>query len=327
MKFPSTRLRRNRKSEWSRRLINDTYLDKSDFILPIFVCEGKNKKQEIKSMPGIFRYSIDRLDEIISRSSKNEIPAVAIFPLIENSKKNNKGTEALNKNNVVCNAIHKVKKLNKNIGVMCDVALDPYTSHGHDGLIINNEIDNDETNKVLIKQALIQAQAGCDIIAPSDMMDGRIGLIRNALEKNKFINVQILSYAVKYASNFYSPFRDAVGTSSTLKSDKKTYQMDYKNSDEALLEVKLDLDEGADFVMVKPALAYLDIIYKIKQKFNVPVFAYNVSGEYSLIKNGIKSSLAKEDIILEVIYSFKRAGANAIVSYFANEVIEKYLSR
>ena len=327
MKFPSTRLRRNRKSEWSRRLINDTYLDKSDFILPIFVCDGKNKKQEIKSMPGIFRYSIDRLDEIVSRASQNEIPAVAIFPLIESSKKNNKGSEALNKNNIVCNAISKVKKINKNIGVMCDVALDPYTSHGHDGLIINNEIDNDETNKVLIKQALIQAQAGCDIIAPSDMMDGRVGLIRNALEKNKFFNVQILSYAVKYASNFYSPFRDAVGTTSTLKSDKKTYQMDYKNSDEALLEVKLDLDEGADFVMVKPALAYLDIIYKIKQRFNVPVFAYNVSGEYSLIKNGIKSSLAKEDIILEVIYSFKRAGANAIVSYFANEVIEKYLSK
>lgn len=327
MKFPGTRLRRNRKSEWSRRLINDTYLDKSDFILPIFVCEGKNKKQEIKSMPGIFRYSIDKLDEIISRASANEIPAIAIFPLIDRSKKDNKGTEALNKNNVVCNAIHQVKKINKNIGVMCDVALDPYTSHGHDGLIINNEIDNDETNKILIKQALVQAQAGCDIIAPSDMMDGRVGLIRNALEKNKFFNVQILSYAVKYASNFYSPFRDAVGTSTTLKSDKKTYQMDYKNSSEALLEVKLDLDEGADIVMVKPALAYLDIIYKIKQKFNVPVFAYNVSGEYSLIKNGIQSSLANEDIILEVIYSFKRAGANAIVSYFANEVIEKYLSR
>lgn len=327
MKFPGTRLRRNRKSEWSRRLINDTYLDKSDFILPIFVCEGKNKKQEIKSMPGIFRYSIDKLDEIISRASANEIPAIAIFPLIDRSKKDNKGTEALNKNNVVCNAIHQVKKINKNIGVMCDVALDPYTSHGHDGLIIKNEIDNDETNKILIKQALVQAQAGCDIIAPSDMMDGRVGLIRNALEKNKFFNVQILSYAVKYASNFYSPFRDAVGTSTTLKSDKKTYQMDYKNSAEALLEVKLDLDEGADIVMVKPALAYLDIIYKIKQKFNVPVFAYNVSGEYSLIKNGIQSSLANEDIILEVIYSFKRAGANAIVSYFANEVIEKYLSR
>jgi len=326
MKFPGTRLRRNRKSEWSRRLINDTYLDKSDFILPIFVCEGKNMKQEIKSMPGIFRYSVNRLDEIVSRASQNEIPAIALFPLIESSKKNNRGSEALNKNNVVCNAISKVKKLNKNIGVMCDVALDPYTSHGHDGLIINNEIDNDETNKILIKQALVQAEAGCDIIAPSDMMDGRVGLIRNALEKNKFYNVQILSYAVKYASNFYSPFRDAVGTSSTLKTDKKTYQMDYKNSEEALLEVKLDLDEGADFVMVKPALAYLDIIYKIKQKFNVPVFAYNVSGEYSLIKNGIRSSLAKEDIILEVIYSFKRAGANAIVSYFANEVIEKYLS-
>ena len=235
MKFPGTRLRRNRKSEWSRRLINDTYLDKSDFILPIFVCEGKNKKQEIKSMPGIFRYSIDKLDEIISRASANEIPAIAIFPLIDRSKKDNKGTEALNKNNVVCNAIHQVKKINKNIGVMCDVALDPYTSHGHDGLIINNEIDNDETNKILIKQALVQAQAGCDIIAPSDMMDGRVGLIRNALEKNKFFNVQILSYAVKYASNFYSPFRDAVGTSATLKSDKKTYQMDYKNSSEALL--------------------------------------------------------------------------------------------
>ena len=229
------------------------------------------------------------MDEIISRASKNEILAVAIFPLIENSKKNNKGTEAINKNNIVCKAISQVKKLNKNIGVMCDVAIDPYTSQGHDGLIINNEIHNDETNKILIKQALVQAQAGCDIIAPSDMMDGRISLIRNALEKNKFFNIQILSYAVKYASNFYSPFRDAVGTSSTLKSDKKTYQMDYKNSDEALLEVKLDLDEGADFVIVKPALAYLDIIYKIKQKFNVPVFAYNVSGEYSLIKNGIKS--------------------------------------
>ena len=182
-------------------------------------------KQEIKSMPGIFRYSVDRLDEIISRASQNEIPAIALFPLIESSKKNNKGSEALNKNNVVCNAIFKVKKLNKNIGVMCDVALDPYTSHGHDGLIINNEIDNDETNKILIKQALVQAEAGCDIIAPSDMMDGRVGLIRNALEKNKFYNVQILSYAVKYASNFYSPFRDAVGTSSTLKTDKKNKQI------------------------------------------------------------------------------------------------------
>jgi porphobilinogen synthase len=325
MKFPSTRLRRTRQADWSRRLINDTYLDKSDFILPVFICEGKNKKQEIRTMPGIYRYSIDRLEEIITRASKNQIPAVAIFPLIENSKKDKTGKEALNKNNIVCNAIQKIKKINKNIGVMCDVALDPYTSHGHDGLIINNKIDNDETNKILVKQALIQAQAGCDIIAPSDMMDGRVGLIRNELEKNKFFDVQILSYAVKYASNFYSPFRDAVGTNSTLKSDKKTYQMDYRNSNEALLEVKLDIDEGADFIMVKPALAYLDIIYKIKQEYKIPVFAYNVSGEYSLIKNGIKSSLANEDIILEIIYSFKRAGANAIVSYFANEVIEKYL--
>lgn len=305
MKFPSTRLRRNRKSEWSRRLINDTYLDKSDFILPIFVCEGKNKKQEIKSMPGIFRYSIDRLDEIISRSSKNEIPAVAIFPLIENSKKNNKGTEALNKNNVVCNAIHQVKKLNKNIGVMCDVALDPYTSHGHDGLIINNEIDNDETNKVLIKQALIQAQAGCDIIAPSDMMDGRIGLIRNALEKNKFINVQILSYAVKYASNFYSPFRDAVGTSSTLKSDKKTYQMDYKNSDEALLEVKLDKGRGV-------------ILVKGKSLKVINASAFNAK---SVIKDQIDKTLFDKSTI-ENNYG-KRAQSGKVIKNYKNQIMNR----
>ncbi len=325
MKFPYTRLRRNRKSEWSRKLINDVSIDKSDFIMPIFICEGKNKKEKIDSMPGIYRYSVDNLEKVIDRISNNSILAVAIFPLINNSKKNNKGSEALNKNNIVCNAISKIKKYNKKIGVICDVALDPYTSHGHDGLLINNEINNDETNKVLSQQALILAQAGCDIIAPSDMMDGRVKIIREILEKNKFYNTQILSYAVKYASNFYSPFRDAIGTNKTLKFDKKTYQMDYRNSYEAINEVRLDIDEGADMVMVKPALSYLDIIYKVKQDFNVPVFAYNVSGEYSLIKNGINNSLADEKIIMEVLYSMKRAGADAIVSYFANEVVEKFL--
>ncbi len=325
MKFPYTRLRRNRKSEWSRKLINDVSIDKSDFIMPIFICEGKNKKEKIHSMPSIYRYSVDNLEKVIDRISNNSIPAVAIFPLINNSKKNNKGSEALNKNNIVCNAISKIKKYNKKIGVICDVALDPYTSHGHDGLLINNEINNDETNKVLSQQALILAQAGCDIIAPSDMMDGRVKIIREILEKNKFYNTQILSYAVKYASNFYSPFRDAIGTNKTLKFDKKTYQMDYRNSYEAINEVRLDIDEGADMVMVKPALSYLDIIYKVKQDFNVPVFAYNVSGEYSLIKNGINNSLADEKIIMEVLYSMKRAGADAIVSYFANEVVEKFL--
>jgi len=325
MKFPFTRLRRSRAYKWSRKLINDVYLDNSDFILPVFVQAGSKKKDHIDTMPGIYRYSIDLLDGFVERALKNKIPVIAIFPLVENLKKNKLGSEAINKNNLVCKAIQKIKKISNDIGVMADVALDPYTSHGHDGIIINNKIDNDETNKFLIKQSLNLASAGCDIIAPSDMMDGRIGLIRKALENKKYKDIQILSYAVKYASNFYSPFRDAIKTKKLLKTDKKTYQMDFKNLNECMLEVKMDIDEGADAVMVKPALSYLDIIYKIKNKFHVPVYAYNVSGEYSLIKYGIKNGIITDDAILEVMYSIKRAGANAIVSYFANEVIEKYL--
>ena len=246
---------------------------------------------------------------------------IALFPKTQKSKKDELGTESLNENNLVCKAIQEVKKRYKNqIGIMCDVALDPYTSHGHDGLIKSNTILNDETIEVLINQSLLQAEMGCDVLAPSDMMDGRIGKIRKALDKNKFQNVQILSYAAKYASSFYGPFRDAVGSKGSLKGDKKTYQMDYRNSDEALREVALDIKEGADMVMVKPGMPYLDIIKSIKEKFKLPVFAYQVSGEYSLIETAITKKLINKDAIYESLVAFKRAGANAIVSYYADRI-------
>jgi len=251
------------------------------------------------------------------------IPMIALFPNIPNSKKNSKGSEALNKNNLVCKALRLIRKNYKNIGIMCDVALDPYTSHGHDGILKNNYVDNDETIKILIKQSLLQAEMGCDVIAPSDMMDGRVGEIRKALDKNNYELVQILSYAVKYASNFYGPFRDAVGSKKTLKGDKKNYQMDFRNSKEALREVALDIKEGADFVMVKPGMPYLDIIKLIRDNFKIPVFAYQVSGEYSLIKNGIKNKILNEEAIIESLTSFKRAGASAVVTYFAEEIAQK----
>jgi porphobilinogen synthase len=251
------------------------------------------------------------------------IPMIALFPNIPNSKKNSKGSEALNKNNLVCKALRLIRKNYKNIGIMCDVALDPYTSHGHDGILKNNYVDNDETIKILIKQSLLQAEMGCDVIAPSDMMDGRVGEIRKALDKNNYELVQILSYAVKYASNFYGPFRDAVGSKKTLKGDKKNYQMDFRNSKEALREVALDIKEGADFVMVKPGMPYLDIIKLIRDNFKIPVFAYQVSGEYSLIKNGIKNQILNEEAIIESLTSFKRAGASAVVTYFAEEIAQK----
>ena len=320
-KYPNLRLRRNRKSNWSRRLVSENTLSVNDLILPIFVIEGKNKKIPIKSMPGIFRYSIDKLNQVIGNAVSLKIPMVAIFPYINKSLKNARGTEALNKNNLVCRATNFIKKKYKDkIGVMCDVALDPYTSHGHDGLLKSGKIINDETIKILISQSLIQAEAGCDVIAPSDMMDGRIGLIRKALDKNNFQHVQLLSYAVKYASSFYGPFRDAVGSKNLLKGDKKTYQMDYSNSDEAIREVTLDIKEGADMVMVKPGLPYLDIIKNIKNKFKIPVFAYQVSGEYSLIVNSINQGIVSDKIILETLISFKRAGANAIITYFADKI-------
>ena len=320
-KYPALRLRRNRKFDWTRRLIRENDLSPNDLILPIFLTEGINKKSKISSMPGIFRYSVDMLPKIIDKALSNKIPMIAFFPNITANKKNSFATEALNENNLVCKALRLVKKKYKNqIGIMCDVALDPYTSHGHDGILKSGYVDNDSTNKILIQQALLQAQMGCDVIAPSDMMDGRIGQIRKILDKNGFELVQILSYAVKYASNFYGPFRNAVGSNKLLKSDKKNYQMDFRNSNEALREVALDIKEGADMVMVKPGLPYLDIISLIKKNFKIPVMAYQVSGEYSLLANGIKSGLVNKEIIIESLIAFKRAGANAIVSYYSDRI-------
>ena len=278
-KFPNIRLRRVRNSKWIRRLVSENDLSINDLILPIFVKEGKNDIELIKSMPGVYRYTLDKIDIVMEQVKKFNIPMVAIFPYTPSNKKNNIGSEALNEDNLVCRAIRKIKKKYKNTGLMCDVALDPYTSHGHDGLLKNNIILNDETIEILVKQSLLQAEMGCDVLAPSDMMDGRIGVIRKALDKNNFKDKQIISYAVKYASNFYGPFREAVGSKNKLKGDKKTYQMDYKNSNEAIREVALDIKEGADIVMVKPGMPYLDIIKVIKDNFKIPVFSYQVSGE------------------------------------------------
>ena len=272
-------------------------------------------------MPGVYRYTINRLSQIVDRAIKKKIPMVALFPKTKCNLKNEIGSESLNENNLVCKAIIEIKKKYKNqIGIMCDVALDPYTSHGHDGLIRSNQIINDETIEVLINQSLLQAEMGCDVIAPSDMMDGRIGIIRKALDKRNFKDVQILSYAAKYASSFYGPFREAVGSNKALKGDKRTYQMDFSNSDESLREVALDIKEGADMVMVKPGMPYLDIIKLVKQNFKIPVLAYQVSGEYSLISNGINKRLLHKDCIVETLVAFKRAGANAIVTYFADKI-------
>ncbi len=323
-KYPSLRLRRTRKYNWSRKLVQENNLSSSDLIYPIFLIEGKNTKQTIKSMPGVYRYSIDQLGMIINKVIKHKIPMVALFPSTPNNKKDKFGSESLNENNLVCKAIKFIKKRFKNnIGIMTDVALDPYTIHGHDGILKNDYVINDESVDVLIKQALIQAQMGCDVIAPSDMMDGRVGKIRKYLDKNKYHDVQILSYAVKYASNFYGPFRDAVGSKKSLKSDKKSYQMNFTNSNESLREVALDIKEGADMVMVKPGLPYLDIIQKVKESFKIPVLAYQVSGEYSLIKNGINNGLINDEAIIESLMCFKRAGASAIVSYFALDIAKK----
>tara|TARA_B100000902_G_scaffold231813_1_gene219842 strand:- start:119 stop:1108 length:990 start_codon:yes stop_codon:yes gene_type:complete len=322
-KYPSLRLRRNRKNSWSRRLVSENNLSPNDFILPIFLIEGKNKTQPIKSMPGVYRYTINRLGIILDRAIKNQIPMVALFPYTSPKLKDDLGSEALNEDNLVCKAIKYIKKRYKNkIGIMCDVALDPYTKHGHDGILKSNSIMNDETIEILIQQSLLQAQMGCDVLAPSDMMDGRIGRIRKALDKENFKNTQILSYAVKYASNFYGPFRDAVGSKVALKGDKKTYQMDFRNYDEAIREVALDIKEGADMVMVKPGLPYLDIIRSIKNKFKIPVFAYQVSGEYSMLSNAVEKKIINKDAIFENLMSFKRAGANAIVSYYADRLNE-----
>jgi porphobilinogen synthase len=281
----------------------------------------KIKKRKFPSMPDVYRYTIDRISQIVDKAIKNKVPMVALFPKTKQTKKNELGTEALNEDNLVCKAILQIKKKYKNeIGIMCDVALDPYTSHGHDGLIKNNEIINDETIEVLVNQSLLQAKIGCDVLAPSDMMDGRIKKIRSALDNEGLKNINILSYAAKYASSYYGPFRDAVGSKGSLKGDKKTYQMDFRNTDEALREISLDIKEGADMVMVKPGMPYLDIIKSIKEKFRIPVFAYQVSGEYSLLSNAINKKIIDKNAIYESLIAFKRAGANAIVTYYADRL-------
>ena len=322
--FPSTRLRRNRMKEFSRRLVAENNLNVNDLILPLFVCDGNKIEDSIQSMPGVSRFSIDKVLTQIERASKLNIPAIALFPQIDSNLKDSDGKLSTDENNLVCRSIKTIKKNFPNIGIICDVALDPFTDHGHDGLVVNNKIDNDKTLDVLEKQALIQANAGCDIIAPSDMMDGRVGRIRNALDKNNLQDTLILSYAAKYASGFYGPFREAIGSGSNLGKDGKlTYQMDPSNSDEALREVALDIEEGADMVMVKPGMPYLDIISRIKSEFKVPTFAYQVSGEYSMIKESINKGWLNEKVIMESLLSFKRAGANGILTYFALEIAEK----
>ena len=319
--YPNLRLRRSRKFSWSRRLVQDNDLSYNDFILPIFLTEGKAKKVSVNSMPNVFRYSIDKLKSVVDKALKLGIPMVALFPYTNPRKRDEYGNEALNENNLVCQAIKFIKKNYKNeIGIMCDVALDPYTNHGHDGILKNDKILNDETNEILIKQSILQASMGCDIIAPSDMMDGRIGLIRKNLDKHRYQDVQILSYAVKYASSFYGPFRNAVGSRILLKGDKKTYQMDFKNNYESLREVALDIKEGADMIIVKPGMPYLDIIREVKNNFKIPVIAYQVSGEYSLIQNAISKNILDKKSIYESLVSFKRAGASAIITYFADQI-------
>ena len=327
--FPRIRMRRNRMSKFSRRLITENNLSLDDLIYPIFITYGSNVKEEVASMPGIYRFSLDLLHKEIEYISSLGIPAIAFFPKIDDALKTPGGTEALNKNNLICKAIKVSKKVNPKLGVICDVALDPYTDHGHDGIIINNHIDNDETLSVLCEQALIQAEAGCDIIAPSDMMDGRVGLIRDTLDKNGFTNVLIMSYAAKYASAFYGPFRDAVGSTLSLsKKSKNSYQMDPANSDEALKEIALDISEGTDMIIVKPGMPYLDVIFKVKQEFKMPTYAYQVSGEYSMIKNAIEKGWFDEDkIIFESLIAFKRAGCNGIITYFAPFVAKKLLNK
>ena len=321
--FPNTRMRRIRQSKWIRNLIEENTISSNDMIWPIFLSEGSNVKEEIDTMPGVFRYSVDNLNEIVDIAEKQKINLVALFPNTPEQVKSEDGAEALNPDNLVCKALRHLKSQNLNFGLMCDVALDPYTNHGHDGLIDNNEILNDETIESLVKQSLLLAQNGADVIAPSDMMDGRIGAIRNALEAEKYKNTILVSYSAKYASSFYSPFRDAVGSRKKLKSDKKSYQMNIFNSDEALREISLDISEGADAVIVKPGIAYLDIIHRIKSKFQFPTFAYHVSGEYSLIKSAAQKGIIDENlVVLEHFAAFKRAGADAIISYYAPKISE-----
>lgn len=318
--FPSTRLRRLRRSPWIRRLVAESQLSADDLIYPMFVIEGDNKSESIPSMPGIKRYSIDGIVKEARNAKSIGIPMIALFPYVDESLKSADAEESANPDNLICRTVRSVKRAIPEIGVMCDVALDPYSSHGHDGLLKEGIVVNDETLNVLCEQALVQAKAGCDVIAPSDMMDGRVGAIRAALDKHGFQDIPILAYAAKYASAFYGPFREAIGSGKSLSGDKKTYQMNPANSAEAIREVALDISEGADMVMVKPGLPYLDVIVNIKQRFGVPTFAYQVSGEYAMITAAVEREwLDRESTVLESLISFKRAGANGILTYFALE--------
>jgi porphobilinogen synthase len=319
--YPATRMRRNRRSAWARDLVRENTLQVSDLIWPIFVIDGSNTRQPVPSMPGVERLTIDIAAEAAREAEGLGIPAIALFPNSDRSLRTEDAKEAFNANNIVCRAVRAIKKAAPNIGIMCDVALDPYTSHGHDGLMHGDTILNDETIEALVKQTLVQAEAGCDIIAPSDMMDGRIGAIRGALDGKGFQDVQIMAYSAKYASGFYGPFRDAVGSSGTLRGDKRTYQMDPGNTDEAMREVALDIAEGADMVMVKPGLPYLDIVRRVKDTFGIPTFAYQVSGEYAMIRGACNNGwLDPTRVIPESLVAFKRAGADGILTYFALEV-------
>jgi porphobilinogen synthase len=323
--FPTTRMRRNRRTAWSRRLVAENRLSVDDLIWPVFVHDGKAKRAAIPSMPGVERLSIDLLAQAAGEACELGIPAIALFPATDPAKKTSDGDEALNAENLVCRGVRAIKAACPEIGVMCDVALDPYTTHGHDGLLREGQIVNDETVAVLCKQAVNQAQAGCDIIAPSDMMDGRVGAIRRALDEAGFDRVQILAYAAKYASAFYGPFRDAVGSAPNLAGgDKKTYQMDPANGDEALREVALDIAEGADMVMVKPGMPYLDIVRRVKEAFGLPTFAYQVSGEYAMLCAAAeKGWLDRERVMLESLLAFKRAGADGVLTYFALDAAKR----
>jgi porphobilinogen synthase len=318
------RPRRNRKSEWARRLVRENVLTTDDLIWPMFVVDGNNTRTPVASMPGVDRLTVDQVVRDAERAAKLDIPCIALFPYTEASLRDEHGSEALNPDNLVCQAVRAIKKEFPDIGVLCDVALDPFTSHGHDGLIADGKILNDETVAVLVKQALVQAEAGCDVIAPSDMMDGRVGAIREALDEADFVDVQIMSYAAKYASAFYGPFRDAIGSAKTLTGDKRTYQMDSANSDEALREVELDINEGADMVMVKPGMPYLDIVRRVKDTFAMPTFVYQVSGEYAMIAGAARNGWIDGDrAMMESLLGFKRAGADGILTYFAPQAAEK----
>lgn len=317
------RMRRNRRTSWSRRLVQENNISVSDLIWPIFIKDGQGDSEAIPSMPGVFRHSVDKAVTEVERAARLGIPAVALFPYTDPALRDETGGEALNSANLVCTACRAVKAAVGDVGIITDVALDPYTSHGHDGLLEGDEIINDPTVDVLVRQALNQAAAGADVIAPSDMMDGRVGAIRHGLDQNGFQHVQILAYSAKYASAFYGPFRDAVGSSGTLKGDKRTYQMDPANTDEALREAELDIAEGADMLMVKPGMPYLDIVRRLKDSFQMPTFAYQVSGEFAMIEAAAANGwIDREKAILESLLAFKRAGCDGVLTYFAAEVAE-----